>query len=138
MPRYISKYEITKGKGYGEWTYSCLSVPRKYINEFIDELTAHNIPINLNYYNICLEKHLKVSDFHGYPYIASKSVKENNLKAVEIIFSEDPLKTCEQYNLIQLTKLLKKSENIKQEWERLTPLIDIDMQWRIEDLGGTI
>ncbi|MCM1042809.1 MAG: hypothetical protein NC350_01195 [Corallococcus sp.] len=134
----IAKYGIKAEKVFGDWTYSNLSVPRTNIKNFVDELSKNNIPLNLNFYNVCRDKKLNILNFHGFPHIKSDSVEENNREASEIIFSDNPLEICKNYNLKQLVKLLQKSKTPRLLWEQMTPLFDIDMQWTIEELGGTI
>ncbi len=138
MPELIDKYEIKKGKGLGNWTYSNLAVSRSQIKNFIAELTKNNIPVRLSFYNVCYKYRFNDLTFVGFPYVNAKSVAENNQKNIDIIFTDEPLIICKEYGLKQLGKLLKKSKNVYQAWQELTPLIDVDMQWTIEELGGFI
>ena len=124
MPTLIKKYEIQISKT-AHWTYDKMIVPRKNIKAFLYELTENGIEACLSFYNICERYNFNPHTFVGYPYTYGETAEESNQKCLDIIFTDGPLKVCEEHHLKQISKILKKSKNKAETWEALTPYICI-------------
>ena len=126
LPHLIEKYGVKKMQVPALWRFSGLLVPREHLKEFIEEVTKSNIMLRLDFYNICKKYNYNSMTFHGYPFIKSNSTKENNDEIINILFSENPIKTCKKYNLIQMVELLMKSDDAKKFWEATVPCLEAE------------
>lgn len=134
MSTLIKKYSVTNSKVFASGKYHNLVVARNNIVSFVNELSGYGIKITANFYNICKQYDYPVNSFHGFVWSRKETPKENNDEILNVIFSKTPIKTCEEYNLVQLLEILNKSENVIDTWEKLTPNIDIKSNPRLEDL----
>lgn len=134
MPNLIKKYNIENSE-LAHWKYDELVVPREHIPSFINELSDNGIAVSPSFYKICKQYGYNDYTFHGFPLIYKSTPREKNDEVINVIFTDNPIKTCEQYNLIQLLEILNKSENATDTWKALTPNICIEPnpKWKVED-----
>lgn len=130
----IKKYSVGNSKVFTTLKYSNLVVSRENIAPFVNELSNYGIKVGANFYNVCKQFKYSKMSFHGFVWSHKETPKESNDEILNLIFSKNPIKTCEEYNLTQLLKILNKSKNIMDTWEKLTPNIDVISNPSIEDL----
>lgn len=122
----IAKYNVKKQQTIASWKFEGFIVPKENIKSFIEEATKNDIKLRLNFYNICKKYNCNIMTFHGFPLIKADSIKENNDKIFKIISTENPIKICKEYNLIQVVELLEKSKDAMTFWEENVPCIDVE------------
>lgn len=125
VPTLIKKLKITKVYCCAEAKFHGLFVPREKLKYFINQMTENNIEIELDYYNICKIYNYNQMTFHGFPYSNKKTITERNNDMLNIVFTNDPIKTCKKYNLIELLEILRKSNDSIKTWIELMPTITI-------------
>ena len=125
MPKLMNKYKASK-TDLSHWEYDELYVPRENIKAFVNSLTEQNIGIRLSFYNICQKYSYDNMSFIGYPFAKNNTIAGGNSEALDIIFSKNPIETCKEYKLQQLSEILDSSSNIEKCWEELTPYISIE------------
>lgn len=134
MPDLIKKYGVGNSKVFAPRRYNNFVVPRENIVPFVNELSEYGVKIQANFYNVCERYGYSSYSFRGFVWAHGETPKENNDEILNLIFSENPVKACEEYNLIQLSEILNKSENAAETWEKLTPNIDVRPNPEPEDL----
>lgn len=125
MPALMEKYNVKKSDR-SLWTYDEMIVPRESIKNFVEEITRYNIQIRLSFYHVCDKYGYECGKFVGYPYVYEDSIVDANKESLNIVFTDNPLKTCERYHLKQLLEILNKSDGVLKTWEKLTPHISIE------------
>ncbi len=125
MPVLMKKYKVSK-TNLSHWEYDQLFVPRENIKEFVSFLTVQRIGIDLSFYNVCEKYGYDKMTFVGIPFLQDDSIEGGNLEALNIIFSKNPIYTCQKHNLKQLLEILGQSTNVQKIWEELTPYICIE------------
>ncbi len=118
MPKLIEKYKI-KSTSLALWKYDEMSVPRKNIKSFIQDMTNLGIDLRASFYNVCKKYKLDKMTFVGFP------LTNSNKEIEEIIFTENPIKVCEKYKLKQIKEILSTSDDVLKTWESLTPNISV-------------
>ena len=126
MPKLIEKYNISVVEGLIKWKFGALQIPRENVRDFVNQMTKNNIYLRINFYNIARKFKLNMETFVGYVDFKTDSVKANNDKILEFIFTDKPIEVCKQHGLNQLLKLLKKSKYVISKWQELTPTLDIE------------
>jgi len=125
IPPLIKKYNIERVQSLVPWEFSGFIASKENMKQFIEEATKSNIELRLSFYNLCKKYKHNDMTFHGFPLIKANTVKENNDEIINILFTEDPIRICEKYDLKQVVKLLKKSKDARKFWNENLPCIDI-------------
>ena len=121
LPSLIKKYKIKISKK-SHWKYDELILSRKYIYDFIQEMTNHNIKVRASFYYLCDKYKYDDMTFVGFPLINYQySVNDNNQDVLNIIFSADPEAICKKYKMEQVLEILNSSTDKIKKWEELTP-----------------
>ena len=60
LPKLMKQYNVSK-TNLSYWEYDQLNVPRENIKDFVNNLTKHNIGVQLSFYNVCKK--------YGYKFI---------------------------------------------------------------------
>lgn len=123
MPQLMKTYNVNQSK-LAHWKYDELIVPRENIKQFVSFLSNHNICVRPSFYHLCDKYNLNPYTFEGFPILNFNSATENCKELIELIFTNDPMKTCEKYKLTKIGKFLKHSDSVKF-WEEITPHICI-------------
>lgn len=125
LPKLMKQYNVSK-TNLSYWEYDQLNVPRENIKDFVNNLTKHNIGVQLSFYNVCKKYGYNDIEFIGYPFLIDKTIKGGNNESIDIVFNNNPIETCKKYNLKQVLEILEKSNDVQKTWEDLTPYISLE------------
>ena len=125
IPMLMEKYGIIKEYTLTSWKYAGLSIPRENIVKFVNEATEHRIELQLDFYNICNRYGFDYWKFIGYPTMEAASIKENNDKLIDVVFTKNPIATCTKHHLKHVRLLLRKSKDPKKFWIKNPPCITV-------------